>query len=163
MSGIVVAAKATRCRVSSGLFGSTVALDANTAPANFPAPYNKDIIGNTNSSPRNIFIHFLNKSSVFGSSHAAKAIGDMDINSMIPACLTTRIINTVIIAKNPAARVGIPIAKAANAATPPTPTMVAAMALPHPAASDSVPIPPAPASKASFNVCPNILDKSTKI
>ena len=82
---------------------------------------------------------------------------------MIPACLTTRIINTVIIAKNPAARVGIPIAKAANAATPPTPTMVAAMALPHPAASDVVPISPAPDSKASFNVCPNILDKSTKI
>lgn len=67
------------------------------------------------------------------------------------------------IAKNPAARVGIPIAKAANAATPPTPTRMAGMILPHPAASDVVPISPAPASKASFSVCPNILDKSTKI
>ena len=117
-NGKIDAANAATCMVSFGLFGSSVPTAANTAPANFPAPYRRDITGNTINNPLSIDTHFLNKFSVFGRSHAANANGDIAINNMTAACRTINITSTTSKAKSRAMIVGILTARNINRPTP---------------------------------------------
>ncbi|MNQ87801.1 hypothetical protein D3C85_1030400 [compost metagenome] len=75
-------------------------------PASAEAPKIAAMIGNIKSNVVNKLRHFLNKPSVFGSSRATKAKGDMTINKMIRACRIIRTATTVTIATSAEIRTG---------------------------------------------------------